>query len=218
MPVNEEELDQFLIQDENELFWEFWPLFVNLIRQQHPDLPQLKSNSISVDYSKLARIFYYCNEHNQEPSPTLLMDATKFNGRLVEKIDDYYDTLSKLLLDCFNTAMQRIRIDKHTEELVREFTDTSREPVTPGNTSASPENQGIKAQQADSILSEESFPSHDGAHKFNPRHYGNKELCIVVSYKKAGNRDVKKLAKALTHKAAIRYPGKRYSDKRPLDW
>ena len=54
--------------------------------------------------------------------------------------------------------------------------------------------------------------------KFNPRRCGGKELCIVVSYSKDGNRDVKKLAMALTHKAHIRYQGKRYSYEKPLDW
>ena len=117
MPVNEEELHQFLMQDESELFWEFWFLFTNLIRQQHQDLPQLKSHSITVDFTKLAPIFYYCSEHNQEPSPTLLM----------ETLDDYCDTPTKDLLDCFKTAMQKVQIPKHTEKLVGKSADRLRE-------------------------------------------------------------------------------------------
>ena len=109
MPVNEENLDQFLTQDESELFWEFWLLFTNLIRQQHQDLPQLKSHSITVDFSKLAPIYYYCNKHDEEPRTALL----------VETLDDDCDIPTKDLLDCFNTAMQKIRIDQYTEKLVQ---------------------------------------------------------------------------------------------------
>ena len=117
MPVNEEELDQFLTQDENEPFWEFWLLFTNLIRQQHQDSPQLKSHSITVDFSKLAPIFYYCNKHDEEPSAALL----------VETLDGYCDIPTKDLLDCFNTAMQEIRIDQHTEKLVGKSADRLRD-------------------------------------------------------------------------------------------
>jgi len=115
VPVNEEELDQFLTQDENEPFWEFWLLFTNLIRQQHEDSPQLKSHSITVDFSKLAPIFYYCNKHDEEPSAALL----------VETLDDYCDIPTKDLLDCFNTAMQKIKIDQYTEKLVQESASSS---------------------------------------------------------------------------------------------
>lgn len=117
MPVNEEELNQFLTRDESEFFWEFWLLFTKLIRQQHEDSPQLKSHSITVDFSKLAPIFYYCNKHDEEPSAALL----------VETLDDYCDIPTKDLLDCFNTAMQKIRIDQHTEKLVGESADRLRE-------------------------------------------------------------------------------------------
>jgi len=40
---------------------------------------------------------------------------------------------------------------------------------------------------------------------FNLTKYGGKELCIVVSYFKAGKHDLKELAKILTHKAGIQY-------------
>jgi len=45
----------------------------------------------------------------------------------VEKIDDYYDTLTKHLLDCFNTAMQKSQIPKHTKQLVGKSADRLRE-------------------------------------------------------------------------------------------
>ena len=115
MPEDEEELLLVLKQDESELCWEFWFLFTELIRQQHQDSPQLKSHSITVDFSKLAPIFYYCYKHDEEPRTALL----------VETLDDDCDIPTKDLLACFNTAMQRIRIDKHTEQLVQESTSSS---------------------------------------------------------------------------------------------
>lgn len=115
MPVSEEKLNQFLTQDESEPFWEFWLLFTSLIRQQHQDLPQLKSHSITVDFSKLAPIYYYCNKHDEEPSAALL----------VETLDGYCDIPTKDLLDCFNTAMQKIRIDQYTEEFLQESASSS---------------------------------------------------------------------------------------------
>jgi len=117
VPVNEEELLLVLKQDERELFFEFWFLFTELIRQQHQDSPQLKSHSITVDFSKLAPIFYYCYRHDEEPRTALL----------VETLDDDCDIPTKDLLDCFNTAMQKIRIDQHTEKLVGESADRLRE-------------------------------------------------------------------------------------------
>ena len=51
--------------------------------------------------------------------------------------------------------------------------------------------------------------------KFDPREHGGKELCIVVSYYKAKQRDPYQLAKLLAHKAGIKYERK-YLD--PLDW
>ena len=50
---------------------------------------------------------------------------------------------------------------------------------------------------------------------FHPSHYGGVELCIVVSYSKAGKTDLKKLAQILSHRASIKYQknlGKRYEN------
>ncbi len=110
----------------------------------------------------------------------------------METLDDYCDIPTKDLLDCFNTAMQTIRIDKHTQELLQGSSDMAGERQRRRGT--------------------------PDAKKFNPRRYGGKELCIVVSYNKDGNRDVEKLARSLTHKAGVRYKGGRYSYKTPLDW
>ncbi len=115
MPENEEELLLVLKQDESELFWEFWFLFTELIRQQHQDSPQLKSHSTTVDFIKLAPIFYYCKEHDVEPRTALL----------VETLDDDCDIPTKDLLACFNTAMQKIRIDQYTETLLQESASSS---------------------------------------------------------------------------------------------
>ncbi len=43
-----------------------------------------------------------------------------------------------------------------------------------------------------------------------------KELCIAVSYQKAGQRDLGRLARMLKNKAHIQYSGGKYSD--PLSW
>jgi len=203
VPVSEEELDQFLIQDENELFGEFWPLFITLICQQHPDLPQLKSNSISVDYSKLAPIFYYYYDHDKSPvdAPSL-MDAVELGSPLVEKRDDYHDTLSQHLLNCFNSAMTRLRIDRHTEKLVREFTDTSSETGKSVNIPASVENQGIKVQlpeedqaapdqqQKTPVETDEAEMSGKVATKIAKKHnYPDKDItavCIAVACERDG--------------------------------
>ena len=146
------------------------------------------------------------------------MGAMKFGSPLVEKMDVYSEALSKHLRDCFTSAMQKLRIDTHIQELVKESTDRPREPVKRGNASASPESDGIKAQQADSIRSEKASTGRRETRQFSPRTHGDKELCIVVSYKKAGNRNTKRLAMALTHRAGVRYPGGRYSYKTPLEW
>ena len=56
------------------------------------------------------------------------------------------------------------------------------------------------------------------ASEFNPTEWG-KELCIVVSYSKAGKRNLETLAKMLTNKARIKYPGgKRYPYPEPVSW
>ena len=191
MPDNSDKLEQILIKDD--LFWEFYSLFSNLCKRQHPDLPRLKTPSFNLDPFKLADIFYYCKENNEEPRAALLMEAVEFRSPVRAKIfEDLSDTFSQHLVDCFNSAMQRIRIDKHTQELFQESADTAREHKRPRKTT--------------------------GARKFSPQRYGGKELCIVVSYKKAGNSKTKKLATALTHRAGIRYPGRRYSYETPLDW
>ncbi|MDA2927778.1 hypothetical protein MYX78_11220, partial [Acidobacteria bacterium AH-259-G07] len=51
--------------------------------------------------------------------------------------------------------------------------------------------------------------------KFNPQKYGGRELCIVVSYNKAGERKLAKLAKILTHKGKITYENE-YEN--PITW
>ena len=154
MPKHSDKLDQVIGEDVP--FWEFYILFDPLKNQSHPDLPHLRTSSIVPDIHKLFGIFSYCYQNEQEPSEALLMEAMKFGGPLLEKLDVYSEPLSKYLRDCFNSAMQKLRIDEHIQEFVKESTDTPGEPARPVNTSASPENQGIKAQQVDSIRSEPS--------------------------------------------------------------
>ena len=215
VPKHSDKLDQVIGEDVP--FWEFYILFNPLKNQSHPDLPQLSSSSIVPDIHKLFEIFSYCYQKEQEPSEVLLMEAMKFGSPLVEKLDVYSEPLSKHLRDCFNAAMQKLRIDEHIQEVVKESTDTPGEPARPVNTSASPENQDIKAQQADSIRSESSTSRRE-TRRFRPGAHGGKEICIIVSYHKAGNRNTKKLAMALTHKAHTRYPSRSYSYKTPFAW
>src|SRR5262249_17729160 len=55
-----------------------------------------------------------------------------------------------------------------------------------------------------------------GTGTFNPTKYGGKVLCIVVSYKKAGYRDLLRLAKML--KRADKNYGSHVGYKGPVDW
>ena len=122
----DEKLVQLITKDE--LFWDFWFLFDELRKRQHPDLPRLGVHSIVPDIPELAKIFRYCYEHNDLPLGASLMDITEFGSPLAEKLEIYSETLSKHLLDCFNSAMQKIRIEKHTLRLLEEFPDTEQEP------------------------------------------------------------------------------------------
>ena len=68
-----------------------------------------------------------------------------------------------------------------------------------------------KAAKADSGLAKE-IPRTE----FNPNHYGGKELAIVVSYAKAGNKENARLAKILKNKAGIKYSRGNHSE--PFAW
>ncbi|MCH7804782.1 MAG: hypothetical protein IH937_11945 [Acidobacteria bacterium] len=60
------------------------------------------------------------------------MGAMKFGSPLVERLDVYSEPLSEILRDCFSSAMQKLRIDEHIQELVKESTDTERKRRRPG--------------------------------------------------------------------------------------
>ncbi len=215
MPKHSDKLDQVISEDDP--FWDFYILFNPHHYQSHPGLPPLSNSSIVPRIEELFEIFSYCYQNKEEPSETLLMGAMDFRSPLVERLDLYSKPLSELLRGCFNSAMQKLRIDEHIQELVKEPTEP-RGHVKPVSIPASGENQGEKAQEAESIRSEKSSTSRRETRQFSPRAHGGKELCIVVSYKKAGNRNTKKLAMDLTHSAGIRYLGGRYSYETPRDW
>ncbi len=110
---------------EETIFWEFRELFSKFCNRRRSDLPEYKTPAFKLDPFKLAEIFYSCKD---DPSPALLMDAVEFRSRLMEKLfEDYYETLSHHLLDCFKAARQQLRIDQHTEKLVGESADRLRE-------------------------------------------------------------------------------------------
>lgn len=51
---------------------------------------------------------------------------------------------------------------------------------------------------------------------FDPGRYGGKEIAIVVSYRKDGRRDMRKLSQILADKAHLQYQSSQYSD--PKSW
>ncbi len=103
---------------EETIFWEFRELFSNFCNRRHSDLPEYKTPAFNLDIFKLAGIFYYCNESNDDPSPALLMDAVEFRSPLMEKqFQGHSEILSQHLLDCFNAAKQQINI----ETMIKEF-------------------------------------------------------------------------------------------------
>ena len=130
VPKHSDRLDQVIADDDP--YWKFYILFDPQHYQSHPDLPPLSNSSIVPCIEKLFGIFSHCYETNQEPNEALLMEAMKFGSPLVEKLDVYSEPLSELLRDCFNSAMQKLRIEKHIQERVKESTDTEKEHRRPG--------------------------------------------------------------------------------------
>ena len=72
------------------------------------------------------------------------MEAMKFGSPLVERLDVYSETLSKHLRDCFNSAMQKLRIDTHIQEVVQESTDREKKRPRVGR----PANRKIDRRRA----------------------------------------------------------------------
>lgn len=146
-------------------------------------------------------------------------NTTPASGQTLRNIEKL---TKKIILN--DTALHGWREHLRLLEVIAEEKTVTLPPtvaVTPPpspDTSVLAENQSIKTEQADSIGPEKSSPSRRETRRFNPRNHGGKEVCIIVSYAKAGNRNPKKLAMGLTHKASIRYPGRRYSQKTPLAW
>ncbi len=129
----------------------------------------------------LEKIFRLCYGNGLPPDPELikvLLQALEINVvHLSEK-------LKRHILDSFKAAVLDVRASHKS--------DVWKGPIEAGPSEAktSP-NLDIK--------------SGDQEKKFTPQKYGGKELCIVVSYSKAGKHNLKELAKILTHKAKIEY-------------
>ena len=95
------------------------------------------------------------------------------------------------------------------EGMARVFNPAMRNALMEFETKATEaaENRGEQKKE------EPQSPSTPQTDDFNPKKCGGVELCIVVSYAKAGKRDQLKLAKMLKNKAWIRKP--KYGD--PLE-
>ena len=66
------------------------------------------------------------------------------------------------------------------------------------------------------LLTEQTIKADATKKDFYPQKYGGTELCIAVSYHKAGFRDLRRLALGMKNVAHIKYPGQTYLD--PMSW
>ncbi|HSR54334.1 MAG TPA: hypothetical protein VLV83_26200 [Acidobacteriota bacterium] len=85
---------------------------------------------------------------------------------------------------------------------------------TQGDRGSNPPDSQAENEEADAE-DDRSIPSSE----FDPRPYGGKETCFVVSYSKAGLKGIRRLAMAMTHQAHVDYSkSSRIKYDSPIAW
>lgn len=186
------------------LFREFEEEFTRLFFEDHPRLKE----SLEFNSEKLAELFDETVKvpvHGASPSGRQIRDTINF-------LDDWTFYGS-------TTPSGGEWLEYELEGLFRSLLEGYRQRfiLAQGeNRVQEEETEQVVEHRAETVSNRENSTALELPQpKFDPRKFGGKELCIVVSYKKAGKRDQLKLAKILKNKAHIEYPG---AHKDPVSW
>jgi len=161
---------------------------------------------IRLNHGELQAMFRHCYETEFPSDPELIrvllkaLDIKPGSRPPSPSADPYgqilhtvsLEQIEQHILDSFKAAILEVRASHQGE----------------------PRTRPIKVEPTEEDRTLDLDKKSKGGEKFTPTKYGGKELCIVVSYSKAGKNDLKELAKMLTHKAKIEY--KRYD--LALEW